>query len=87
MSIGKLIVRTLNGQFFRFSVGGLMDVAKIKGHRRTYVGCVDHVLYGRCGHFSFLQCSTLLSKTRDRRKQQFLQLEDKVHVLQASAGE
>jgi Lon-like ATP-dependent protease len=37
-SIGKSISRALGRQFFRFSVGGLTDVAEIKGHRRTYVG-------------------------------------------------
>jgi Lon-like ATP-dependent protease len=39
-SIGKSVAKALGREFFRFSVGGLTDVAEIKGHRRTYIGAM-----------------------------------------------
>jgi Lon-like ATP-dependent protease len=37
-SIGQSVARALSKKFYRFSVGGMFDVAEIKGHRRTYIG-------------------------------------------------
>ncbi|XP_045898872.1 lon protease homolog, mitochondrial-like [Micropterus dolomieu] len=38
-SIARSIARALNRQYFRFSVGGMTDVAEIKGHRSGSLFC------------------------------------------------
>lgn len=37
-SIARSIARALNREYFRFSVGGMTDVAEIKGHRWAEAG-------------------------------------------------
>ena len=39
-SVGRSIAKALGREYRRFSVGGLADVAEVKGHRRTYVGAM-----------------------------------------------
>ncbi|KAG2018528.1 ATP-dependent protease La, variant 2 [Coprinopsis cinerea AmutBmut pab1-1] len=39
-SVGRSVARCVGRRFGRVSVGGLTDVAEVKGHRRTYVGAL-----------------------------------------------
>uniref|UniRef100_A0A8C9T112 Lon protease homolog n=1 Tax=Scleropages formosus TaxID=113540 RepID=A0A8C9T112_SCLFO len=54
-SIARSIARALNREYFRFSVGGMTDVAEIKGHR--YVSAHPSGLRSR---LVFFHCATCL---------------------------
>lgn len=43
-SIARSIARALNREYFRFSVGGMTDVAEIKGHRSGRLRFLSGVL-------------------------------------------
>ena len=49
-SIARSIAKALGREYSRFSVGGMDDVAEIKGHRRTYLGSLPGKLIGALKH-------------------------------------
>jgi len=49
-SLGKSVAHATERKFFRFSVGGMSDVAEIKGHRRTYIGALPGKLIQSLKH-------------------------------------
>ena len=49
-SIARSIAKALGREYSRFSVGGMDDVAEIKGHRRTYLGAMPGKLISALKH-------------------------------------
>lgn len=66
-SIARSIARALNRQYFRFSVGGMTDVAEIKGHRCDTPAGGSHLFYRKTKVppvvFSSLLIQTQLTET------------------------
>ena len=57
-SIAKSIARALGREYSRFSVGGMDDVAEIKGHRRTYLGSMPGKIIAALKHSG--KCNPLI---------------------------
>lgn len=69
-SIGHSIAKALNREFYRFSVGGLRDVAEIKGHRYGQKGmtgfpCTEGMREGEEGMRALYHDPISMSYLRD----------------------